>query len=200
MLRKVVVSCAMIALSAGVAQAQKIGKQDAGASPRQGFFFSVGGGAGSVGIDCAVCSEDRETGLSGNLRLGAAISPQFTLAIGTNGWFKSEDVLGTTLTTTFGWLNVLAIFYPSKTAGFWIQAGAGLMFGKLDDEVDQITSAGPGGILGVGYDFMIGRTISLAPYINFLASQGNLKFNGLELLDEDFNPNLVQFGLAFSVH
>ncbi len=56
-------------LVTNVALAQK--KSDDGpASRRQGFWWGIGLGAGSAGLECDGCSTDREGSGSGYLRMG----------------------------------------------------------------------------------------------------------------------------------
>ena len=54
---------------------------------RQGFWFNVGLGAGSLGCDDC---DTRTNGLSGQLSLGGTISPRFLLGASSNGWTKRK--------------------------------------------------------------------------------------------------------------
>src|SRR5207245_2106658 len=78
---------------------------------RQGFWFNVGLGYGSLG--CQGCS-GRTGGLSGGLSLGGTLTPKLLLGVGTTGWRKSEN--GATLTV--GTLDARVRYYPSATGGF----------------------------------------------------------------------------------
>jgi hypothetical protein len=166
--------------------------------PRSGFYFAGGLGVGSAGAECDPCGEiDRETGLSGTLRLGGSLSQTVQLGVSTNGWFKQED----NVTSTLGFLSFAVTLYPSSRGGFYLQLGLGGMFGKIEDDLgNEITTLGPGALLGLGFDIRIGRNVSLTPYANALAARGNLEVNEVEILDENFNPNLIQFGLAITAH
>lgn len=165
---------------------------------RDGFFFSFGLGAGSAGFECDACggSFDRENGLSGTIKLGGSLSQTVQLGVATNGWVKSENNVDYRL----AFLSAILVLYPSSREGFFLQLGLGGMSGVVEDPFDEITTIGAAAMLGLGYDIRIGRSVSLTPYVNLLSGSGNLEVNGFEILDENFNPNLVQFGLAISTH
>src|SRR2546427_7370073 len=81
-----------------------IGGLSVGASPalaqhsqtRQGFWFNVGLGYGSLG--CQGCS-GRTGGLSGGLSLGGKPDPKLLLGVGTNRWGKFGEGADPTLGT-----------------------------------------------------------------------------------------------------
>jgi hypothetical protein len=174
---------------AGAAEAQR-------PQTRQGFWIGFGLGAGSAGADCSVCTDEREIGLSGHLRAGATVSPAFLLGAETNGWVKSEGGVDQRI----GALSATAYWYPSVAGGFYLKGGLGVMGYWVDDGFDELSAVGLGLQLGLGYDFRVGSNFSLTPYLNALAAGGaDAKFNGIAL-GEDFNPNLVQFGMAVSWH
>lgn len=175
-------------------------------APREGFWFNVGLGVGSTGIECAACgSTDRSSGFSGNLRLGGTINPQLLWGVGTNGWTKSEDGADGTI----GALSGLLVFYPSQSTDFWMQGGLGVMrltVDGYDPSVGNLTvsSTSFSVIFGVGYDIRIGSNSSISPFLNYLHSAGGsmtVEALGTSVeTDEDVNPNILQFGLGFSIH
>ena len=57
---------------------------------REGFWIGLGLGAGSLGFGGDVSGVDRETGLSGYLKLGATVSQHFLLGAETNGWTRAR--------------------------------------------------------------------------------------------------------------
>ena len=148
-----------ILLSATVLSAAPVLAQ-ARPNTRQGFWFNVGLGAGSLGCDDC---DTRTNGLSGQLSLGGTISPRFLLGASSNGWTKSEE--GTTL--TMGSLTAAFRFYPSATGGFYLTGGLGVA--TLDLGVEGLGSAsetGTAALLGLGYDIRLGDNISLTPFWN----------------------------------
>jgi hypothetical protein len=143
---------------------------------RDGFWFNVGLGVGSLG--CELCS-DRVTGLSGGLSLGRAINEHVLFGVGTAGWARSDTDLST------GLVDARFRFYPSKTNGFFITTGLGI--GGVTDGFT--TEVGLGLILGVGADIRVGRNVSLTPFWNGFAMRSSV---------EDFNVG--QLGLGVTLH
>ncbi len=163
---------------------------------RQGFGISFGLGGGSAGLSCDGCNDDRETGLSGYLRIGGYLRPNLFLAGESNGWVKSEDGLD----QQTGFLSAVAQWYPQAATGFYLKGGLGIAQGSLDDGVDEISSSGLGMTVGGGYDFRLGRNFSLTPYINYLQSFGaEAETNGTST-NFNLNFNVVQLGLGFTWH
>lgn len=169
------IALALVALAAN-ASAQH-------AQTRQGFWFNVGLGAGSLG--CDEC-DSRTNGLSGQLSLGGTISPRLLLGAGTNGWTKSED--GVTL--TMGSLAALVRFYPSATGGFYLTGGLGIAtldlgLAGFGNESDTGVSA----LLGIGYDIRVAQNVSLTPF-----------WNGIGGSFDGYGANFGQIGLGLTIH
>ena len=139
---------------------------------RDGFWFNVGLGYGSLG--CDGCG-GREGGLSGGLQLGGTISQKVLLGGATTGWTRSEG--GVTLTV--GTLLALLRFYPSARGGFFLEGGLGL--GTIHVSVDGFGSeseTGAGALLGLGYDIRVGENVSLTPaWLGFAARTTNSDAN-----------------------
>jgi hypothetical protein len=150
--------------------------------PRDGFWFNVGLGYGSLG--CENC-DSREGGVSGALALGTTVSSKLLLGVGTTGWTKEEE--GARLTA--GTLTALARFYPSAAGGLFLVGGIGL--GSIEVSVGDISARENGGavVLGLGYDFRIGTNMSLTPF-----------WNGAGISASDSNMNYGQVGIGFTMH
>jgi hypothetical protein len=151
---------------------------------RKGFFFGLGFGYGSLGLDDV---DDREGGLSGNLKLGAALNQNLLIGVQSNGWTKNfEEVDGT---ITFGVVSGIVQFYPSANGGLYVAGGAGLgvlsasAFGESDSE------SGFGYVFGVGYDLRLGSSFSLTPYFYYFGASIN-----------EQGINALQTGLAINFH
>lgn len=177
-MRTLITAAVMTAVLATTAAAQE--------SPhnRDGFFLGAGLGWGSMG--CSVCEGERESGLSGFLKLGGTVNPQFLLGAETNGWTKSEN--GVTLTQ--GNLAGMAQFYPRVDSGFFLKGSLGIA--TLKAEIDGFGSdseTGFGGTMGLGYDFRVGTNVSLSPYGNFV--YGSFDGGG---------TNVVQAGVSINMH
>jgi hypothetical protein len=165
---------------------------------RKGFWFSGGLGVGSVGADCDDCSDDRSTGFSSNIRLGGTLGGgRFLLGGEAAGWIRSESGIDQNMAFT----SFVFVWYPSRTGAFFLKLGLGGMYYKADDGVDELTATAPAGSFGLGYDFRVARNLSLTPYFNSLATSSvEAKFNGVSIPGLDLTTNLVQLGLAISVH
>lgn len=150
---------------------------------RQGIWFNAGLGYGSLGCDDC---DGREGSWSGGLALGGSLSQHVLLGVGTNGWTKSEN--GATLTV--GTLTALIRWYPSATGGFFLLGGLGI--GSIHVSVDGFGSdgeTGGGAVLGVGYDFRIGRNVSMTPF-----------WNGFAAKTDNADANVGQIGVGVTVH
>lgn len=150
---------------------------------REGFWISGGLGFGSLG--CQDCS-DRESGLSGQLSLGGTLSQHVYLGASSNAWTKSEN--GATLTV--GMLSAMVRVYPSSTGGFFLTGGLGIGSVKLDySGFGSDSETGTGVLLGVGYDFRVGRNVSLTPF-----------WNGFAVDYDPGDANVGQLGLSVTLH
>lgn len=190
----------ILLLSALAAVASPLAAQDQPMSrnTRQGFWIGFGLGAGSAGIDCNGCSDDRTSSFSGNLRMGGTVSRQWLLGGELTGWSKSEGGTDNSL----GFANFTATFYPSARGAFWLKLGIGAMTFKSDDGTDELTATSGAGIFGLGYDFRVNRNLSITPYLNSLAS-GTVrgKMNGTPItINGDVKLNLVQVGVGLTWH
>lgn len=198
MRRSVMVALGVLLLSlaaahVGLAQV----KADGTPVRRQGFWFGLGAAAGSVGMECSGCPSDRENGGSGSIRFGGTLSPHWLLGAEIDGWARSESGVDMVLAN----VALVASWYPSRTGGFFLKFGLGGLAYSKDDGSAKRETAGGSAIIGIGFDIPIGRTVSLTPFLNSMASSSSkLKINGTEIPLIDINPNLVQFGLALSFH
>jgi len=151
---------------------------------RRGFFIGLGLGYGSLGIEDV---EERDEGLSGTLKLGAALNQKVLIGIQSNGWFRSYEEIDGSI--TFGVLAAIVQFYPASNGGLYISGGAGL--GRLSASAfgESASESGFGYVFGVGYDLRLGAMFSLTPYVNYFAASIN-----------EANINAFQFGLAANFH
>lgn len=149
---------------------------------RDGFWFSIGVGGGSLG--CKDC-EERENGGAGTLAFGGKLSNTVLLAGSANGWTKTVD--GATLTV--GLVAVESRFYPRAAGGFFLKAGAGI--GSVDLSIGSATfsETGAGILAGLGYDIRVGRMISITPWLQWF---------GIEY--DPGNANVAQLGIALTIH
>lgn len=149
---------------------------------REGFWFSIGVGGGSLG--CEEC-DDRTNGGAGTLAFGGKLSNNVLLAGSANGWTRTEE--GATLTV--GLVAVEARFYPSATGGFFLKAGAGIGSADLDFGSVTLSETGAGALAGLGYDIRVGRMISITPWLQWF---------GINY--DPGNANVAQLGIALTIH
>ena len=145
---------------------------------RKGAWFSIGMGFGSLGCDgCDV----RLNGLSGGLSVGSAITDRFMLGVGTTGYSRSIDGDLLTVGTVDGRIR----FYFTKAGGGHLNFGLGV--GTLSYAGD--TEVGLGLMLGLGWDFRIGKNVSITPF-----------WNGFAMSNSSVDANVGQLGIGFTWH
>jgi hypothetical protein len=145
---------------------------------REGTWFSIGLGVGSLGCDgCDV----RWNGLSGGVSVGSAITDRFMLGVGTTGYSRTID--GDLLTV--GTLDGRIRFYFTDTGGGHLNFGLGL--GTLSYAGE--TEVGLGLMFGLGWDFRIGRNVSITPF-----------WNGFAMSNSNVDANVGQLGIGFTWH
>lgn len=150
---------------------------------REGFWFNIGAGYGSFGCDdCGT----RENGFSGQVSLGGTINKKLLLGVSSNGWTKSES--GVTL--TMGSLAAAAKFYPSEIGAFHLTGGLGIA--TLDLGIRGFgneTETGVAVLLGLGYDFRVGKNVSISPF-----------WNGIGGSFDGGSANFGQLGVGLTWH
>lgn len=157
------------------------------ARTRAGFWFNGGLGWGTS--DCESCAEGERNGAAGVLAVGGTLSQKLLLGASSNAWIRDEDDVRQTL----GALTALVRFYPSRTGHFYLAAGLGIS--SRDVEVDvtggtlSTSENGSAALIGLGYDFRIGRNVSLTPFANAVG----LDFDGE-------GTGFTQLGLSITVH
>lgn len=189
---KLVLGLAVLAL----AGATRLEAQTAHPQTRQGFWISVGLGSGSAGMSCDGCTNDSESGLSGNLKLGGTLRPNLLVGAETNGFTKSKDGIDDRMS----FLSAIAQYYPMVENGFYVKAGLGLAGVSSDDGTDKLTATSLGYQVGAGYDWRLAQNFSLTPYLNYLrGTSGDAKLNS-QSTGVKVTPSLFQFGIGLTWH
>jgi hypothetical protein len=165
---------------------------------RDGLWFGVGLGVGSIGADCAACSTDRTAGGSGNLRMGGTLTPSVLLGGEMSVWTHSSG----SSRETMGFVSGIIIWYPSPVGAFFLKGGVGAMNYSDDDGANRITATAPSVSLGMGYDIRISGDVSVTPFMNGLTSaDATYRFNNSSTgFNSNIKLNLFQFGLGLTWH
>ena len=185
-----------LCVAALVVATSDLGAQDA-QSARSGFGMSLGLGNGSAGVTCEGCGDvedERMDGLSGYLRMGRHISPQFFVGVEGTGWMKNSDGWERRIAAVSG----VVLVYPSASAGFFVRGGAGAIRAVIEDASNSATGSGITWQAGLGYDLGLGG-VALTPYVTYVESmEVALHINDVST-GFNLNPNILQFGLAVTV-
>lgn len=154
---------------------------------RQGFFvgLGVGGGGGEV------TGNTNANGGGGWLTLGGTVNQKLRLAADFEGFTSNDNDDVTYGTSTFS-----ALWYPSARGNFFLKGGVGAAEVSIRQPGPDGSGVGLGTVLGAGYDFRVGRKISITPQFTvFGGSTGDVKDD-----DDNVIRNDVSFGVAmFSV-
>ena len=179
--------------------ATPVAAQYAGSPPRplrDGFWIGFGWGAGRISFGADASAADPVTSLSGHLRLGGTISPNWLLGAETNGW--TGDVNGAS--AQFGTLMGTATFYPEPAGNFFLKGGLG--FGRYHEDLGSDNGEATGGALqlGLGYDFRFKGNFGLSVVGNYITTSGwEYKFDGTPV-GANVDPRLFQVGLGLIWH
>lgn len=154
---------------------------------REGFFIGLGMGGGGGEV---TGNSDAEVG-GGWLTIGGTLSPKVRLAADIQGYAlgpSEDEVVGTT--------TLAALWYPSATGNFFVKGGLGVATVSISQPGPDGTGSGFGTVMGVGYDWRLGRKVSLTPQFTVFGGRTG------DVEDDDGNPirNDVKFGMAtFSI-
>jgi hypothetical protein len=151
---------------------------EAPGNAREGFWFNIGMGAGTLG--CEDC-RTRSNGFSGGLSFGGTLGRHVLLGVGTSGFSRVED--GELLSV--GTVDARVRVYPSKSAGFFLTGGAGLGTLSYAGEADL----GLGLFMGVGWDIRVGRNVSITPF-----------WSGFAMANDTVDANVGQIGIGVTIH
>lgn len=174
----------------------------ASAQERTGFWFDVDFGISSVGVSAENFDDSRtRSGLFG-LAAGWALTPQVLIGGDIRG--TGLNVSGTIDGALFLY-NVAGriAYYPSPSRRFFVKGTIGGAFVDLDIEVSGSTltsnvGKGLGLGTGIGYDWYLGRGVSVTPAVNYWYGRiGDFRFVG-QTLFSDWDHNVIDLTVALS--
>lgn len=149
----------------------------------RGLWVAFGGGAGLAHTACDQCvSLGRDAGGTMEVGVGGTISPHLQVGAEVSGWF---DGLGAGRSST-SFADVVGYYLPWSKSGWFVQAGGG--YARYSQRtgrggtVTTTTTRGLGAQLGAGYQFGLGRTFILSPFVAYhRAFSSGLKFEGTDV-------------------
>ena len=162
------------------------------ASHRKGFFIGFGFGGGGGTVD----SDENVNGGMGWITLGGTITPRLRLAADFEGMVPKGDNADFSLgTSTFA-----ALYYPSVTSNFFLKGGIGAATVSYTGPGPNGNGTGLGGVVGAGFDMMVGKKVSITPQLTFFGgSTGDIRAedNTLVANDVHFSMATLSIGVVF---
>ncbi len=149
---------------------------------REGFFVGFGAGVGNEHFNpktTAAGVSGSQYGPSLYFKIGGSASQSVILGAELYGWGDPESFSGRGV----GSVTFFGQFYPRSAGAFFIKGGLGVATIEngsssapgsfFDDDSEQI---GFSGVIGVGYDWRIGKNTSLVPTIDlYLQDYSNFR-------------------------
>ena len=163
----------------------------------RGPWLGAGIGTASAAVNCDICTNDRNGGLSGYLTGGFTFSRSLRAGAELAGWLDNTDDVRQRLM-----LYGASLYWtPSPSASWYLKGGVCLLnynADATDDDEDDELGASTGALqLGVGYDFRAGSRLWLTPYANLIVStSGNLTSGNSIVTDASFS--LMQIGAGIT--
>ena len=164
---------------------------------RSGFGLSLGLGPGSAGVTCEDCEDvfgDRVNGISGYLRIGAHVSNAVFVGVEGTGWLKNSEGFERRIAA----VSLVVLTYPFSSSGLFLRGGFGGIRAVIEYDVVVVQGDGLTWQAGAGYDVGLGP-VAITPYVTYLNSMEVAAHINGEAIGYNLNPNILQFGLAFTV-
>jgi hypothetical protein len=157
---------------------------------RQGFWLSLGLGAGAESFDlrdgAGFSSSLTEPTLS--LGLGGTVGDHFRLGAEVLAWFRGVNGGTESLTSFLG----IVQYYPLDVAGLYFKGGAGLGRNGTDfNDGFSVADFGFATLLGAGYEIRLGRRFALVP-----AADYSLHFYTSDRQSAGYRERLLHVGLS----
>lgn len=170
---------------------------------RAGFWWGLGLGGGKADVKCDICTNvDPETFPMLHVTLGATLSRSLTLGFQFGGGQKS-GAFGSPSSTDVGVgdANVSLYWYPMSEGNLWLQGGLAGVFWQAKDGSNKVSSIGGGLTLGAGYDFRMGRNMSITPSLRGAwGGKAKITDQSGNTADVNWQTNFVEAGVAIVWH
>ncbi len=100
---------------------------------RRGFTGAVGAGVSSAGVSCVPqCEADRQNGPALFIRVGAHVSPEFSLGLEGTLFRATVKAMSPAGTWSLSWLTLSTVWYPSSDDDFFLKLGLGVAVVRVD--------------------------------------------------------------------
>jgi len=163
---------------------------------RKNIWLGAGLGLGSARLSCTICRPERDGGTSGYLRFGATVNPNLLLGVESLIWYHTAGDLDFFL----GSVQAVGLFYPARTSGLFFKGGLGIAQYSAKDPTDKVSTQALALQLGVGYEMMFRRAMSIVPFANFMGTTGgDVRFNDT-VAGLSANTSLIQAGVGITLH
>ncbi len=168
---------------------------------RDGLYLGAGAGYGSTSLSCGICRDEGVGGVSGYLRVGTAVRPNFLAGAELTGWLgqaEPEDPAEPTAKRSAWTLFGVAHWYPFPERGLYLKGGLGFLMYRVGGDDLKLNTVG--GTLGLGYEIPVSGLWSVVPYVHYVNSfNGGLSLNDVNVRD-DASISIWQIGLGVTRH
>lgn len=163
---------------------------------RDGLWGSFAFGAGSAGVSCGFCTDEREWAPAGSVAFGGTLSNQVLIGGGASGYGRLSE----TSDTYLGWVYGLVRAYPSRGLGGFVNGGIGVNYGRGTTSTDDYSALGLGFVAGVGWDFALSQAMAVTAAANAHFSVGGyLEQNGVQASSSSFSPSMFSVALGLTL-
>ena len=158
-----------------------------------GPWLGAGLGTASARVNCEICANDRNGGLSGYLTGGLTITRGLRAGAEVAGWFDTTDEVKQSLA-----LYGASLYWnPQPTGAWYLKGGLGLLHYHADTQNnpddDPLNASAAALQLGGGYDLRASRRLWFTPFANLIVStSGNLTSGNTIVTGASFS--LLQLG------
>jgi hypothetical protein len=163
----------------------------------RGPYVGLGLGTASAAVNCDICSDDRNGGLSGHLAAGLTFSPTLRAGAELTAWQDNTNNIRQRMVM----YGATVYWTASPAAAWYLKGGLGMLTYNAqdveDDEDDPLGASTAALQLGVGYDLRAGRKLWFSPFANMVVStSGNLTSGNSIVTDASFS--LMQIGMGLT--
>ncbi len=189
---RLLMACALVAFGA-VATTPAVAQD---ATTLHGAWFGGGVGTASAQVNCGICVNDRNGGLSGYLAGGIRLTHNLRAGAELAGWFDNTEGVSQRML-----LYGASLWWHPQPGGRWfLKGGLGLMnyhAGTDQPNDDPLMSSAAAVQLGGGYDFRAARKLWVSPFANLIVTtSGNLTSGNTVVTDASFS--LLQIGAGLT--